>query len=580
VSVHAIVGLVGFNLLLLIAGSGALWGVRGWEAWSELARLAGLAYLLGVACVGVLLVNELVLGIPFAFATVVLTALIVFLAGVALGRALGRTLPPLRNPARERVRGPLLISAVGAGLVTVYLEALFRSGRLAGLSEWDSMAFWVPKAKAIYFFGGLDEAFFRTLAGPSYPPLIPSLEAASFEFMGSTDTVTLHLLFWFLFAGFIAAIAGLLAPRVPPLLLWPAVGLVLLAPRVYERVLDPQADFLLDYFWALAVLLIALWLLERRPWQIVLATLFLGAAMLTKREGYLLTACAIVAALLASRGEWRSVWPRLAIVGGCAVALTAPWRIWFESRHLPGEGAEAGGLGLLSHLDRLPSSTGLALESFFDPKRWLLVAPAVIIALCTAWLAGRRKLALYATLVYVLVLAGFVWIVWSFPSMPITTKESVNPIVRVTGSLIVVSAALVPLLLGAAWQKGERPVKAVARAPHSYRLAWTVFAVAALAYPLVALAGGGPHFPSRQDCAVPATNDGKIDLVLGTFGSMTRAMPLLEQARELGFVQVKAGLNGCGEVEVAVHGYPTLAGAKDAIGEARRAGLRPRLEQG
>ena len=45
-------------------------------------------------------------------------------------------------------------TAVFAALVIVYFEALFRSGRLAGLFEWDGWAFWVPKAKAIYYFGG------------------------------------------------------------------------------------------------------------------------------------------------------------------------------------------------------------------------------------------------------------------------------------------------------------------------------------------------------------------------------------------------------------------------------------------
>ncbi|MGZ4386347.1 MAG: hypothetical protein ACXVZO_05420, partial [Gaiellaceae bacterium] len=61
----AIAGLVALNLLLLAAGSGVLWATCGWDSWLELARLAGVAYLAGVATVGVLLVLELTAGIPF-----------------------------------------------------------------------------------------------------------------------------------------------------------------------------------------------------------------------------------------------------------------------------------------------------------------------------------------------------------------------------------------------------------------------------------------------------------------------------------------------------------------------------------
>src|SRR5205823_10079145 len=131
---------------------------------------------------------------------------------------LGRRPPPR---TRLRLPGLSLFAAVSAALVAVYLEALFRSGRLAALTEFDGWFFWVPKAKAIFYFGDLDNQFFRELPNQSYPPLVPAIEAAAFRFMGSADVVTLHLQFWFLFVGFVAAVAGVLAPRVPPLFVWP-----------------------------------------------------------------------------------------------------------------------------------------------------------------------------------------------------------------------------------------------------------------------------------------------------------------------------------------------------------------------
>ncbi|MBA3433581.1 MAG: hypothetical protein H0U08_05770, partial [Actinobacteria bacterium] len=290
--------------------------------------------MLGIAGLGIALTFELVVGVPFSLLTVLLTGVALAGAGVLVGHRLGRPRPVLGTIRAERLG---LAAAALAALVVVLLEALFRVGRLSGLYAFDAWSFWVPKAKAIYFFDGLDEQFFRELPNATYPPLVPVLEASAFELMGSADVVTLHLQFWFLLVGLVAAIAGLLAPRVSPVLLWSFVLLVLVSPRALGRTLEPQADFTLDYLFALAALLVALWLLERQPWQLASATIFLGAAMLTKREGLLLAACVVAAALVASFRDRRWVWPRLALAAGGAFALALPWRIWFTTHDLEGE---------------------------------------------------------------------------------------------------------------------------------------------------------------------------------------------------------------------------------------------------
>ena len=108
---------------------------------------------------------------------------------------------------------------------------------------------------------------------------------------------------------------------------------------------------------------------------------------------------------------------------------------------------------------------------------------------------------------------------------------------------------------------------------HNRRLPALIVAVAALAYPVAVVAHGGPHFPSVRDCSVPATHDGNIDLVLGTFDSMAPADARLEQVRKRGYTHAIVVVDGCGQVKVAQVGYPTLAGARDAVAEARRAGV-------
>ena len=456
-SVRALVGLALFNAFLLGVGTAMLAMMLRWRSWRQVVRGCGLGYMVGVALMGIVLSLALSVGVPFSFATIVMTGIALVLGAFCLRRPLVRWSP---DPQPDSGGPGLGLVAVAFGaLVVVYLEALFRASRLAGLSAWDAWAFWVPKAKAIYFFGGLDEQFFRELANPTYPPLVPALEAAAFHFMGSADVVTLHVQFWFFACGFVAALGGLLAPRVPALLLWPFVLLVLVAPRVVGRTLDPQADFLLDYFFGLAALLVALWLVEREPWLLATASVFMGAALLSKRDAQLLVACVVVAALVGSWRQWRYAWPRLGLAAAVAVALAVPWRIWFTSRDLTGEAPAAGLFALFDHLDRGWPAFESAISAVLDYDLWLLSVPLVVVAAILAFLAGGRVLPTYALTLYALVIAGLTWVLWSFTELelPFTQDEGVNPIVRLTGSLVVASAALVPLLLDLAWRgAGER----------------------------------------------------------------------------------------------------------------------------
>ncbi len=456
-TIRALLGLAVFNAFMLGIGVAMLWAARGWSSLADLGRLSGLAYMLGVALLGVTLSLELVLGVPFSLATVVITGAVLVLASLGVRRLFGRWRP---RPREGRLAGLGLVGAAFGLLVVVYLEALFRAGRLAGLSAWDAWAFWVPKAKAIYFFGGLDDQFFRELVNPTYPPLLPALEASAFHFMGSPDVSTLHLQFWFFACGFAAAVAGLLAPRVPGVLLGPFLLLVLVAPRVVGRNLDPQADFLLDYLFALAALLVALWLLEREPWQLVSASLLLGAAMLTKREGLLLAACVIAAGLVASWRDRRYAWPRLGVAAACGIAIAVPWRIWFSSRGLEGELPESGFLGLLDHLDRAWPAFESVLSTVLDYDLWLVIPILVVAAIVLAFVGGARVLPTFALVLYGLLIAGFTWVLWSFTELelPFVQDEGVNPIVRLTGSLVIVSGAMLPLLFDAAWRGSDRAV--------------------------------------------------------------------------------------------------------------------------
>ncbi len=446
-SLGAIVGLLALNLWLLAVGVAVLFAIRGLASWADLLRLGGLAYMLGLSCMGILWTWELTAGLGISFATVFATGFAVAVSAVLVGHRLGRSFPA--RPSFAALGVPSVTAAVGGGLTVVYLEALFRAGRLAGLYEFDGWSFWVPKAKAIYFFGGLDHQFFRELPNQSYPPIVPALEAAAFHFTGGADVVTLHLQFWFLLAGFVAGLVGILASRVPALFLWPPLLLVLVTPHVVGYALQPQGDFLLDELFALGALLVALWLTERRDWTLVAAALLLAASVLTKREGYLFAALVVLAALLASSRSARALWPKLALMGVAAALMTVPWRILLIVRDLESGAPEAGGGGLFAHADRGWESLRLTLSVLFDFDIWLVVLPVGLLAIAVGILNGARRLPVFASLVYLFGIAGLTWATWAFPTLPVTKEAALNPIVRLTGSLILVTAALVPILLSA-----------------------------------------------------------------------------------------------------------------------------------
>jgi hypothetical protein len=137
----AILGLVAFNLVVFGVGATSLYAMRGLRSWNESIRLAGLAYMLGVAVTGVVFVFELVVALSLSFGAILATVAVLTVAALAVGIRLDRPRP---RGSVTLGRISLTGAVFGAALI-VYAEALFRSARLAGLYEFDGWGLWVPK---------------------------------------------------------------------------------------------------------------------------------------------------------------------------------------------------------------------------------------------------------------------------------------------------------------------------------------------------------------------------------------------------------------------------------------------------
>jgi hypothetical protein len=111
------------------------------------------------------------------------------------------------------------------------------------------------------------------------------------------------------------------------------------------------------------------------------------------------------------------------------------------------------------------------------------------------------------------------------------------------------------------------------------RLGWAALpAACALAYPLIALSGGSPRFPSEADCVRIAKHDGDLEAVFGRFRRQDSADRLLARVRKVGFAAAQIEPDGCGRLAVALHGIPTLAVGRNLTAEAQHVGLQPTIE--
>ena len=165
-TLRAILGLAALNAGFAVLGLSVLWALRGLPRWSDVLRLAGVGYLVGVAVFGTLWTQLLVVGVPFGGWAIVATLVGGTLATCVAGALLGRAPPEGFGDGRGSPTLDLLTTAAGIALIGLLLEALFRSARLQSLQAYDAWAFWVPKGKAIYLFGELDEQMFTSLPVP------------------------------------------------------------------------------------------------------------------------------------------------------------------------------------------------------------------------------------------------------------------------------------------------------------------------------------------------------------------------------------------------------------------------------
>lgn len=572
-TVRAIAGLFVFNLALCGVGTALLVAARPRTPRRSLLRLAGVSYLVGLAAVMVALTMLLMVGVPLRSWTLLLVAGGLAGGGVLVARA------RLASP-EEYVVQPLLTlaSVIPAAALVVILEALFRRGRLQGLTGFDEWDSWGPMTKDLYLTGHLRSGFMASFPGGSYPPGLRVLLASALQAIGSPDMTTIHLELWFVALGFAAAAAALLAERVRAGVLMPFVLLVFVMPNIRARSVALYGDLALGYLVATMALLIWLWLEDEEGWPLALATVVGASATLTKREGILFVGCAVLAGAAASQDRRRRAWPRLTgVLVGSGVAYAA-WSVWLHVHLLPGNGPQSG-VGFVTDVHRGWASARAIVQDVFSYDLWLVATILALVAFVLAVVSGFRTHATYVGTFLGLSTAGCILVLWSTPSL---STADVDVVSRLVGTVAIASAVLTPIVIQEVVDAGAL-VGASALLPERLRranlrpLMLIVLAWAALSYPAAVVASGRPQFPDASDCVTPVRAPGPVAAVFGSASSYAEASRLQASAARASGQSVAITKDGCGGLRVYAAQPLTTASTADLVQRSNAAGLQPTL---
>ena len=437
-----------------VAGLGFLAAIGLVKTPGRLRRYATIAPLAGMAWVGVVAATLATIGSRLSIVgLLLLTAATCAAGGVRVARARDRDHVAVRAPrARSLFDGLAIAGALLAlGIVSLFAVALFL---VKPLVEYDGWAMWGMKSRAIATLGGDPGVFASPAYGRlhlEYPLLLPSLHALPLQLVDGFESNVVVLNCLAIGLAGLAAIWGLLRDRVRASLLLPFVAALATAPAFFGQLATGYADVPVAVFGAAGALAAARWLLDDARAWLVLTTLFVVAACLTKNEGLLSGAATYAALLIVADGRRRAVLVS-ALVTGLAYA---PWRahVAYHDVGAPTyDIAQSFNLPfIVPRLDRVPEAGEALLRLATDEHQFGLVLAIGVAAVVVASVIGPRRLGVFGGAFGLLSFAGLTWIYVLAPE-EVSTFISTNGD-RVVVSLVVGLLALAPLLFEEAVQQ-------------------------------------------------------------------------------------------------------------------------------
>ena len=229
------------------------------------------------------------------------------------------------RPEPRRAGPPVsLPAAVGYSLVTVACVAEVLAAWNHPTNEWDSWAFWVPKARLLYEMGHLHVAGVDTVLRNDLPAVRASRARRAFAFMGASDDVALHLQTALFFVAFVHGVATISRRFASDLYVVPFALLLATMPEVLHRALQLDGDYPTEFAFVLGALCCVIFLREPARWPLVYAAILLAAAANARREGLVYVAAVFAGAIaLGVLRRRNGLW--LALPAVAAAAAAVPW---------------------------------------------------------------------------------------------------------------------------------------------------------------------------------------------------------------------------------------------------------------
>lgn len=410
--------------LLTAAGLGLLSAVTPvLGSWRRALGAAGLAYLVGVAAVGLIDIALLVAGVSVDLPVFVATCLGVAGAGWLAGRRLhpqGPESPGPLAPRETRLESRWAV-ALGGCLAAFAIIALIRYVQ-APLDGWDAWSIWNRKAIVLLNSGSIDPRLFTTpqfvFIHQDYPLLLPLLESIHYRAIGELNTQSVHFVFWTLLVAFPWALAGLAARGGRPLLWMPIVLAGATAPAYFTLLGTGYADAPLAIFLATGTLALGYWIEGGSRADLAIATMLLAGAASIKNEGLIAaTLIFIVAAIVTLRGVARRRRLDLGIAALVFLVALAPWRIWLAANHIHGDVSLRRALdpGVLLHsTNRVWLSIDALYFQLQNQGQWLYLLPlSLLVAGAAIALRISRRPAAFYLLSGIAFYVALVWVYWS-----------------------------------------------------------------------------------------------------------------------------------------------------------------------
>ena len=191
--------------------------------------------------------------------------------------------------------------------------------------------------------------------------------------------------------------------------------------------------------------------------------------------------------------------------------------------------------------------------------------------------ARRREAALVAAFLGFCVL-GFTWVMWAFPSLPLTQQASLNPIVRLCGSALIPAVLCAPLLLprlrALGLGRARAPRAARRRSPRRssssrWRIPWpsSPSTDARASRAGTTAPTGSPSRPRRSRSSTSAARR-----------SPRRARPATASSPSASSTR-RLLADGCGRWKVVNLGVQTAEQLRGHLADARRVGYDPWIER-